>query len=121
MSKELIQVQFGPRAIEYVHSDVHAVSESLDAMLCRLQRDPIPLALDIATGGGHTALALSRPAKKVVASDISVPMLRAARDWITKNGAENEFFCQHDAGLILFPDLTFDVVTCRLTPHHFQI
>ena len=120
MSKELIQAQFGPRAIEYVHSDVHARSESLDAMLGWLQRDPIPLARDIATGGGHTALALSPLAKKVVASDITMPMLRAARDWITINGAENELFCQHDAGLIPFPDLTFDVVTCRLASHHFQ-
>jgi ubiquinone/menaquinone biosynthesis C-methylase UbiE len=120
MSKELAQAQFGPRAIEYVHSDVQARSESLDAMLGWLQRDPIPLALDIATGGGHTALALSPLAKKVVASDITVPMLSATRDWISKNGASNDLFCQHDAGLIPFPDLTFDVVTCRLAPHHFQ-
>ncbi len=119
MSKELIQAQFGPHATDYVHSTVHARGESLDVLLGWLQRDPIRLALDIATGGGHTALALSPLAKRVVASDITVPMLRVARDWLAKKGAENGFFCQHDAELIPFPESTFDVVTCRLAPHHF--
>ncbi len=119
MTKELIQAQFGPPAADYVRSPVHARGESLGALLARLQRDPIQLALDIATGGGHTALALSPLAKIVVASDITAPMLRAARDWLAENGAENDHFCQHDAGLIPFLESTFDVVTCRLAPHHF--
>ncbi len=119
MSKELIQAQFGPRAADYVRSPVHVLGESLGALLARLQCDPIRLALDIATGGGHTALALSPLAKRVVASDINAPMLRATRDWLAENGTENGLFCQHDAGLIPFPEGTFDLVTCRLAPHHF--
>ena len=55
----------------------------------------------------------------VVAGDITLPMLRAARDWLVEKGAENVFFCRHDAGLVPFPKGTFDVVTCRLAPHHF--
>ena len=119
MTNELIQAQFGPRAMDYVRSSVYARGESLGALLARLQRDPIRLALDIATGGGHTALVLSPLAKRVVASDITGPMLRVARDWLAENGAENGLFCQHDAGLMPFPEGTFDVVTCRLAPHHF--
>lgn len=119
MSKDLNQAQFGPRATDYVHSPVHARGESLDVLLGMLQHDPIRFALDIATGGGHTALALSPLATRVIASDITVPMLLAAREWCAEKGAENELFCQHDAGLIPFPDGIFDVVTCRLAPHHF--
>ncbi len=119
MTKELIQAQFGTHAADYVHSPVHAQGESLDALLARLQSDSIRWGLDIATGGGHTALALLPLVKRVVASDITALMLHAARDWLAEKGAENGLFCQHDACLIPFPEGTFDVVTCRLAPHHF--
>ncbi len=119
MNRELIQEQFGPNADDYVRSPVHARGESLDALLGWLQREPVRWVLDIATGGGHTALALSPLARCVVASDLTAPMLRAARDWLAENGAENGLFCQHDAAQIPFPQGAFDVVTCRLAPHHF--
>jgi SAM-dependent methyltransferase len=119
MTNELIQAQFGPRAAQYVRSPVHSHGESLDVMMAMLQSYSIRFALDIATGGGHTALALSRCAKWVVASDITIEMLHAARHWAVEKTNTNVHFCQHDAGLIPFPDGTFDVVTCRLAPHHF--
>jgi hypothetical protein len=66
MTKELVQAQFGAHATDYVHSDVHSRGESLDLLLGRLQCDSICSALDIATGAGHTALALSPLAKREV-------------------------------------------------------
>jgi len=75
--------------------------------------------LDIATGGGHTALALAPRVREVVASDLTPPMLDAARAFITSKGARNVAFREADATSLPFGVEEFDLVTCRIAPHHF--
>ena len=75
--------------------------------------------LDIATGGGHTALAVAPRVREVVATDLTGPMLEAARAFIESKGVTNVVFREADACALPFEDNEFDLVTCRVAPHHF--
>ena len=75
--------------------------------------------LDIATGGGHTALAFTGFTPTVVATDLTLPMLSAARKFIMNQGVAGVHFLAADAEALPFQDETFGVVTCRIAAHHF--
>ncbi len=113
-----VQQQFGTHAQNYVTSQVHATGTDLDIMLRFANPQPHHVALDVATGGGHTALKLAPHVKSVVATDITQPMLDAAEAFITPQ-ADNITFQIADAESLPFEDATFDVVTCRIAAHHF--
>lgn len=117
--KRLVQDQFGATAQSYVTSQSHAHGDDLALMLdlARLRGDE--RVLDIATGGGHTALAFARHAREVVASDLTPAMLRAAEQFIGGQGLANVRFELADAEDLPFADASFDVVTTRIAPHHF--
>ncbi|MFA5056819.1 MAG: methyltransferase domain-containing protein [Opitutaceae bacterium] len=86
-------------------------------------RDVLPAAgataLDVATGGGHTALFLARQGWKVTAGDIAPRMLENARRLVEEAGLrlETRLF---PAEKMPFADGTFDLVTVRVAPHHFS-
>jgi ubiquinone/menaquinone biosynthesis C-methylase UbiE len=115
----LVQKQFGLHAQHYVTSTDHSKGESLDQMSALLPFEPHWRALDIATGGGHTALVVAPHVREVVASDITVPMLTAAEKFIRARGVTNVTFHQADACALPFAQAEFQLVTCRLAAHHF--
>jgi SAM-dependent methyltransferase len=117
--KERIQARFGASAQGYVDSVTHASGEDLGQIVAWAEGGPDKVALDIATGGGHTALALAPLFGSVVASDLTEPMLRSAEKFIVGRGATNVSFRQADAEALPFGDAEFDLVTCRIAPHHF--
>src|SRR5438067_595275 len=84
--KDRVQAQFGPAAQSYVHSAGHARGDDLRRLveLARLSGDE--RVLDIATGGGHTALAFAPHVREVVASDLTPQMLAAAEAFIREQG-----------------------------------
>jgi len=55
----------------------------------------------------------------VVATDLTAPMLEAARRFLRERGARNVRFQEADAGALPFEDASFDLVTCRIAAHHF--
>ncbi|MEM6528386.1 MAG: class I SAM-dependent methyltransferase [Chloroflexota bacterium] len=114
-----VRKQFGDHAQNYVTSTVHATGDDLNIILRMAKPQPHHAALDIATGGGHTALKLAPHVKSVVASDITQPMLDAAAAFITPQ-MDNVTFKLADAEALPFEDATFDIVTCRIAPHHFS-
>ncbi len=114
-----VQEQFGPSATAYVASAGHAAGEDLDTLLAWGRARRPARVLDVATGGGHTALAFAGIARTVVAFDLTEPMLRAARDFIRGRGAANVAFVAGDVAALPFGDGAFDAVTCRIAPHHF--
>jgi SAM-dependent methyltransferase len=75
--------------------------------------------LDLATGAGHTALAFAGMAGRVVAYDLTEPMLHAARDLVRSGDVRNVSFVAGDVAALPFGEAAFDVVTCRLAAHHF--
>lgn len=74
--------------------------------------------LDVATGTGSLALALSDTAKKVVGIDLSEQMLKVARK---KKGSDKLAFLQMDASEMDFPDQEFDIVTISLGLHDMPL
>lgn len=114
-----VQAQFGASASAYVTSPLHAAGEDLDRLLAWGAARRADRVLDVATGGGHTALAFAGIMRRVVAYDLTEPMLAAARTHVRTRGAANIEFVAGDAGALPFRDESFDIVTCRTAAHHF--
>ena len=115
----LVQTQFGATAAAYVASGGHAAGEDLERLVAWGRALRPCRALDIATGGGHTALAFAPVAGRVTACDLTEPMLAAARAFARGRGGLNVDFVAGDVVALPFLDGAFDVVTCRIAPHHF--
>jgi SAM-dependent methyltransferase len=113
-----IQEQFGGSAAAYVASPGHAGGEDLERLVAWGRALGPTRVLDVATGGGHTALAFAGVAARVIACDLTEPMLRAARGLVRERGAAVRFVAG-DVVTLPFRDGAFDVVTCRIAPHHF--
>jgi ubiquinone/menaquinone biosynthesis C-methylase UbiE len=114
-----VQAQFGPSATAYVKSPGHAAGPDLDQLVAWGKRRGAARVLDIATGGGHTALAFARFTPSVVAIDVTLPMVRAAREFVTAEGATRVRFLGADVESLPFRDGAFGTVTCRTAAHHF--
>ena len=118
-SKTLSQARYSRFAEGYVQSQTHAHGSDLDRLIAIAQPQRHWRALDIATGGGHTALKFAPHVAHVVASDLTPRMLDKAREFIAGQGVDNVSFRQADAEDLPFDDDRFDLVTCRIAPHHF--
>lgn len=119
MPKSLVQSQFGAHAAAYVTSPVHAKGASLGRLVELVKPQQHWHALDIATAAGHTALAFAPHVERVIASDITDEMLVEAAQFLTSKGATNASVAKADAEALPFGDAAFDLVTCRIAPHHF--
>jgi SAM-dependent methyltransferase len=114
-----VQSQFGPTAAAYVASAGHAGGEDLDQLVTWGRAVAPRRVLDLATGGGHTALAFAALARELTAMDVTEPMLRAARGLLGERGIAHVRFVAGDVARLPFADNAFEVVTCRLAAHHF--
>lgn len=114
-----VQAQFGPSAAAYVASPGHAAGPDLEQLIAWGKKRGAARVLDIATGGGHTALAFARFTPSVVALDVTVPMVQAARAFVAAAGAPGVRFLGADVEALPFRDRTFGTVTCRTAAHHF--
>lgn len=119
-SKALSEERYTKFAEGYVTSQTHAKGSDLDRLIAIADPQADWVALDIATGGGHTALKFSAYVKQVIATDLTPRMLEKAKAFITEEkGVTNVDFKQADAENLPFEDAQFDLVTCRIAPHHF--
>lgn len=114
-----VRDQFGPSAGAYVASPGHAGGDDLEVLVGWGRARRPRWVLDVATGGGHTALAFAALAARVVAFDLTEPMLRTAREFLRRRGAANVAFVAGDVEALPFRDEAFDCVTCRIAAHHF--
>jgi ubiquinone/menaquinone biosynthesis C-methylase UbiE len=115
-----IQNQFGAHASEYIDSAVHAQGYSLQRLIELTAPQPEWIVLDIATGGGHTALRFAPHVRRVIASDVTHRMLLAARKHFERRDFGQIGVCQNNAEALPHPDGLFDLVTCRVAAHHFS-
>jgi ubiquinone/menaquinone biosynthesis C-methylase UbiE len=116
----LVQQKFGAAAADYAASTVHAKGASLARLIELTEPKPSWRVLDIATGAGHTALAFAPLVAKVTASDIAESMLAETKRLAAERNLGNVKIARAKAEDLPFPDLSFDLVTCRLAAHHFQ-
>ncbi|MDN4525627.1 class I SAM-dependent methyltransferase [Fictibacillus fluitans] len=117
--KAKVQEQFGRNADSYITSPIHAKGKDLELMVMLSNAAPQDRLLDIATGGGHTANAFYPHVKEVTALDLTSEILAAAKRFINEQGRTNVSFVQGDAENLPFEKESFDLVTCRIAPHHF--
>ena len=115
---KLIKENFGQRAEAYKESLTHGNPADLTRMADMIGTS-VSKALDVATGGGHTAVKLAELAQKVTAIDITPEMLKAAQDLANTKGMHNIEFMPMDVHSMNFPDETFDVAASRFAAHHF--
>ncbi len=118
--KDKVREQFGRTAEGYVRDKGFAYSEDLEEAMKLLQPTPEDALLDVACGGGHTALFFAPKVRSVVASDLTMQMLKKAQEYISEEGGvENVTFREADAEDLPFPAGAFTLLTCRIAPHHF--
>jgi 2-polyprenyl-3-methyl-5-hydroxy-6-metoxy-1,4-benzoquinol methylase len=110
--------RFGEHAEEYVASATHAAGDDLELLISLAAVTPGEAALDVATGGGHVALALARAGARVTACDLAPEMLDAAKRHLASQGL-SATFVEAAADALPFSDESFDLVTCRIAAHHF--
>jgi ubiquinone/menaquinone biosynthesis C-methylase UbiE len=112
-------VQFDRQSDRYGKSHILADTSDIEQGLRGVSPSKDANALDVATGGGHTALWLTRNGWKVTAGDIAPRMLENARALCREAGfdIETKLFPAEE---MPFETGTLDLVTVRVAPHHFS-
>jgi len=111
--------QFDRQSDRYGKSHILADTRDVAAALADVPAPTGGRALDVATGGGHTALYLAQQGWEVTAGDIAPRMLENARKLAGDACChiETRLFPAED---LPFPAATFDLVSSRVAPHHFS-
>jgi ubiquinone/menaquinone biosynthesis C-methylase UbiE len=120
MTRSLSQEQFGKTAAHYLTSKPHAKGKSLERLIELTSPQKDWRVLDIATGGGHVAYTFSPHVARVWATDITQEMLDMVAAETAKRGLTNVRVTYAKAEALPFEDASFDLVTCRIAPHHFD-
>lgn len=118
-SQRASQEQFDRQSDRYGRTHVLADTSDLDLAVEGVVMPERGNSLDVATGGGHTALWLARRGYRVTLSDVSTRMLENASRLLDEEG----FLCetrQHTAEQLPYPGREFQIVTCRVAAHHFS-
>jgi ubiquinone/menaquinone biosynthesis C-methylase UbiE len=118
-SKSKSKARYSQFAQGYVTSQTHVKGDDLERLVAVAQPQADWEVLDVATGGGHTALKFAPHVRHVWATDLTPKMLQAAEEHLRGKGIKNVDFKLADAEDLPFVDNTFDLVTCRIAPHHF--
>ena len=117
--KESIRGQFSAAAARYATSAVHARHGDLDALVAAAELSGRERVLDLGCGTGHSTLALAARAAEVVGLDLTDALLAQAQRLARERGAANVRFERGDAEAPPYPDASFDVVTSRVSAHHY--
>jgi SAM-dependent methyltransferase len=97
-------VNWSDRLAAYKESPGHRAGDDLDALIELCEPAPGVTALDVATGGGHVADRLREEGCEVTTCDAA-------------QGMRPDVVCPAED--LPFDDASFDVVACRIAPHHF--
>ena len=114
-SREQFQKQSANYGKSHILADTVDVAEAYEFV----QLPTRGRALDIATGGGHTALFLAEQGFQVTASDLTPAMLENTAALAAERGLHVET-ALHTAEDLPYADATFDLVACRVAAHHFS-
>ena len=117
--KRSVQDQFGQVAANYSVSTVHSTGDELSRMAEIAAELGAEEVLDAGCGPGHTALALAPFVHRVVALDLSEPMIREGRRLAAVRQIKNVEFRLGDVEELPFEDDSFDLVTSRYSAHHW--
>lgn len=110
---------FGRHHHDYVVSPRHARGQDLGRLIDGVDPHPGDTALDVATGGGHTAIRLAQTGATVTVVDVTHEMLVDAVNLAQQQGVVLTAV-EGAAESLPFATNTFDIVTCRRAAHHFR-
>ena len=108
---------FGKRAGRYRES--HGNLEALDQLVRMAAPRGDEVVLDVGAGPGHLACAFARHVRQVVASDVTMLMLRELPIVMRDRDVSDVWPVAADAQALPFVDEQFDIVTSRLAAAHF--
>lgn len=114
-----VRQQFGASANAYVTSAVHASGPDLTAMVEAAALNGTEHVLDIGSGAGHASCALAPYAASVEGLDVTPEMVETAGALAYSRGLSNVTFRLGDVAALPFDDRSFDLVTSRLSAHHY--
>ncbi len=117
--QQAAQEQFARQSRNYGAGHILADVQDVAAALEKIDLAPNSRALDVATGAGHTGLHVASLGHRVTLADLAAPMLERVREAAAQRGLEVETR-QHAAEEFPYADGSFDLVTCRVAPHHFS-
>ena len=117
------QETFGANAAAYAASPVHMHDDRIEIMMRMAGELPAgsrAWAMDLGSGAGFTAFAMSEGFNRVVASDITGPMLVETRRIGRDRGLTNLALVRNAAESLPFADGALDLITSRAAFHHFE-
>ena len=115
-----VRSRFAAVAANYTTAKFHSSEERLREVLDLARPQPGDVALDVATGTGHVALALAPHVRRVYGLDLTREMLEEARGLTRGRGIDNAEWVLGDVEHLPFEDSSFDLYTVRAAPHHFH-
>lgn len=113
------QEQFSKQSQHYGRGHVLENIDDVRSAVAKMSFPTRAKVLDVATGGGHTGLYLASLGHDVTLADLAQPMLDRAAKLAADRGL-NVTTRQHPAEEFPWADKSFDLVTCRVAPHHFS-
>src|SRR5262245_34063253 len=111
--EEAAQRIFGERAAFYTASKAHTDPQVLARVVELTAPHASGIAWHLATGTGHTALALAPHCRAVIATDLTLPMLAQAVQLRAQQRVTNVRLAVADVHALPFPTAGFDRMTCR--------
>lgn len=114
-----VRRQFGPVAEAYALSSFHARGPDLARLVTEAAFGRMEVVLDLGCGAGHTALASATLAARVIGIDVTPEMVGMASALAEQHEIRNLWFQVANAEWLPFLDRSFDVVTSRVSAHHF--
>ena len=118
------QQVFGPQAAVYATSKVHIRDDSLESVERMVDAangsNRYGWTVDLGTGAGFTAFAVAGVSDRVIATDVTEPMLRQAKRLGAERGIANLGLSQNAAEALPFAEKSIDLVTSRVSAHHFR-
>lgn len=105
-------------AYDEKYKSVRKLDDEAEFIAKSVKLNPESVILELGTGTGELAIRLAQKCRKVVASDVSQPMLKFAQKKASDLNISNIEFL--NAGFLnnSFPSETFDVVISQLALHH---
>ena len=113
------QEQFSRQSRRYGKGHILENVEDVSEALGFIRLPAHARVLDVACGAGHTGLHLASLGHEVTCADVSAEMLDRTRENALSKGLLIGTR-QHTAESMPYEDGAFDLVTCRVAPHHFS-
>lgn len=114
-----VRQQFGSTSDAYAHSAFHSSGPDLGWLVEAASFTGTERVLDMGCGAGHTAIAAARKAREVIGLDLTPEMVERATRLAAERGVANVTFQVGNVMGLPFDDASFDVVTSRVSAHHY--